>query len=157
MVIVLIGIMAAVGAPMIANGIRLAVTASADLDTLSQLRYATERLAREVREVQSIAGVYSITTSVGAPGSSLSFTKGDGTVVTINGAALPAVTLGYSGIGSAPLTSQATSLQFSYTSLDGAPVATSNVRFVDIALTVQNPASGATYSQVTRVALRNAE
>lgn len=159
MVIVLIGVLAAVGAPMIANGMRLAITAGTDLDTLSQLRYATERIAREVREVESVAGLYSITTPVNASGSSLSFTKGDGsgTVVTISAAALPSVTVTYSGVGTAPLTTQATGLQFSYASLDGLPVTTSNVRFVDITLTVQNPATSATYSQVTRVALRNAQ
>ena len=149
MVIVLLGILAAVGAPMIANGMRIATTGSTGLDTLSQLRYATERLARELREIESVGGVYTVNTGTGT------FTKTDGTVVTISYAS-PNVTINYAGTGSASLTNQASAFSLSYLDITGAAGATaSTLRFVEVLLTLTSPTTGASYTQRTRVAMRN--
>lgn len=149
MVIVLLGILAAAGAPMIAEGMRVATTASTDLDTLSQLRYTTERLARELREIESVGGVYTINTGTGT------FTKTDGTVVTISFAS-PNVSINYAGTGSATLTNQASAFQLNYLDISGATGATaSTLRFVEVQLTLTNPTTGASHTQRTRVAMRN--
>lgn len=158
MVIVLIGILAAVGAPMIANGMRLSFQTRHDLETTSQLRYATERIAREVREIAWAGSSYNISTM---SASQLAFVNGNGTAVSISRSGT-AISLGYGAIGSASLTSQAAAppaegLRFTYRDFDGVETTSpAAVRFVDIAITLANPTTGATYTQRTRVALRNA-
>lgn len=149
MVMVLMGILAAVGAPMIANGMRIAVMANTDLNTISQLRYATERLTRELREIRSVGGVYAIDMTTNA------FTKTDGTTVTI-GYTSPNVT-----INGFTLTNQATGVtpfQLTYLAIDGVtPATTSTLRFVDVLLRLTNSTTGASHTQRTRVAMRNTE
>ena len=152
MVMVLLGILAAVGAPMIANGLRVANSVAPNLTTLSQMRYATERVARELREVSSAGGVYSFTSLASA--TSLSFTKSDGTTVTIAYSS-PNLNLAYAGTTRA-LSTQVTAFALGYVDINGA--ATTNatlVRFVDVLLTLQDPTTGASYTQRTRVSLRN--
>lgn len=150
MVIVLIGILTAVGAPMIAHGMRLSMQTSADLTTVSQLRYATERIAREVREVRFAGGAYSVTAT---NATNFAFTKNNGTAVTIAFVA-PNITVNYAGTGVANLSNQATALQFTYTNVSP-PVVTTSPSFVDVQLSLQNPTTGAAYTQRTRVDLRN--
>jgi MSHA biogenesis protein MshO len=152
MVIVLIGILAAVGAPMIAHGMRLSIQTSADLTTVSQLRYATERIAREIREVSFNTGTgnYNITSMTAT---NLAFTKANGTAVTIAYAS-PNITVNYAGTGAASLSNQATALQFTYVNVSP-PVVTTSPSFVTVQLSLQNPGTGATYTQSTRVNLRN--
>lgn len=150
MVIVLIGILAAVGAPMIADGMLLSIQTSADLTTVSQLRYATERVAREIREISFNAGTGTYNMATGA--TNLTFTKTNGTVVTIAFGA-PNITVNYAGTGAASLSNQATNLQFTYVNVN--PVAANAPSFVNVLVTLQNPTTGATYSQSTRVNLRN--
>lgn len=158
MVIVLIGILAAVGAPMIANGMRMSIQTGADLETISQLRYATERLAREVREVAWAGAAYDISTM---SETQLSFVNGSGTSVSIvySGAG-NTITLGYGSVATSNLVTQAASsegLKLTYRDFDGAETGSAAaVRFVDIAVTLANPSTGAGYTQRTRVALRNA-
>lgn len=157
MVIVVIGILAAVTVPVLVNSFRVYETNQTNLVTLSMLRYATERIVREVREVRYVAGNYAIV--MGA--TTLQFTKDDaaGTVVTINGSAPPLVTLQYSAPAmTATLTNQvaAGGLQFEYFDIDNSNVGvtTANVAYVDVSLTLTDPNSGAAV-QRTRIALRN--
>ena len=149
MVIVLIGILAAVGAPMIANGMRLSIQTGADLETVSQLRYASERIARELREVEFSGGAYSISAGTNP----LTFTKRDGTVVTITltGSNLSVAYGATSGI----LSNQVSVLTFTYSNVT-TPVTTAP-SFVDVSLSLANPTTGASYTQNTRVNLRNRE
>jgi hypothetical protein len=128
---------------------RLSMQTSADLTTVSQLRYATERIAREVREIRYTGGAYSVTAT---NATNLAFTKNNGTAVTIAFAA-PNITVNYAGTGVANLSNQATALQFTYTNVN--PAVTTSPSFVDVQLTLQNPTTGATYTQRTRVDLRN--
>lgn len=156
MVIMVIGILAATTVPLLVNSFRAFEANQTNLVTLSKLRYATERIAREVREVRYVAGNYAIV--MGA--NTLQFTKNDaaGTVVTINGAAPPIVTLQYSVPAmTATLTNQlaAAGLQFLYFDINNvATASTANVAYVDMSLTLTDPNSGAA-AQRTRIALRN--
>ncbi|MDH4133202.1 MAG: type II secretion system protein [Gammaproteobacteria bacterium] len=147
-VIVLLGILAAVGAPMIANGMRVAVTTGTGLDTLSQMRYATERLARELREVRLNGSTYDIS----AASLPVTFTKVDGTVVKISltGSNLR---IDY-GATSTVLSNQASNLTLAYTNVIGT-VSMSNPSFIDLSLALANATTGASYTQNTRVTLRN--
>ena len=158
MVIVVLGILATVTVPLLSNSFRAYETNQTNLVTLSKLRYATERMAREIREVRYAGGNYSIV--MGA--TTLQFTKSDaaGTVVTINGAAPPLATLRYSTplpAMTATLTDQvaAGGLQFEYFDINNnVGVTTANVAYVDVSLTLTDPNSGAA-AQRTRIALRN--
>lgn len=148
MVIVLLGILAAIGAPMIANSMRLASTAGTDLGTASQLRYTTERLAREFRAVRLNGSAYDI----GAAALPLTFTKTDGTVVTLSlsGSNL---SISYGG-ASTVLSNQVSSLTLTYTNVTGV-VFTNTPSFIDLQISLANPTTGASYTQNTRVTLRN--
>ena len=154
-VIVIIGILAAFSTPLLLGTFKAFETNQTNLVTLTKLRYATERMAREIREVRFAGGVYNIV--MGA--TSLQFSKNDaaGTVVTITSAP-PLATLQYSTPAmNATLTDQVAvnGLQFLYFDINNAATAsTANVAYVDINLTLTDPNSGA-MQQRTRVALRN--
>lgn len=154
--LVMLGVLAAISVPMLSNGFRAYEATHASLLTLSKLRYATERMAREIREVRrepANPSAYDITTMSAA---TFQFTKTDGIGVTI---AQPAqVTLAYSTpvVTPAPtLTDQLKILQFNYFKEDGTTVATSksDVAFVQISLSLIH--GTATYPQRVRIGLRN--
>jgi len=154
MVIVILGVLAAATAPLLTNSFRAYETNQTNLVTLSKLRYATERIARELREVRFNGTNYQIGTMTATV---LSFTKNDAasTVVTITGAP-PLVTLQYSTPAmTATLSDQVASLQFDYCDINNTcGVALANVAYVDVVLTLTDPNSGAAV-QRTRIALRN--
>jgi prepilin-type N-terminal cleavage/methylation domain-containing protein len=146
-----IGVLAGVAAPMLFGGFRLFDVSTEALQTQDKLRYAVERMAREIREVQNNAGTYAITMA-GATVSSLSFTKDDGTTVSFNGGAPPLLTMTDSSVaGTHTLTNEVTAVTFTGYALDGTTATNSQITiaFVEIALTLGN------FSQRTRVALRN--
>lgn len=157
MVIVIIGILAAFSTPLLLGTFQAFETNQTNLVTLSKLRYATERMAREIREVRFAGGAYAI---VMGP-TTLQFTKNDtaGTIVTITSAP-PLVTLQYSTPAmDATLTDQVAvnGLQFVYYDINnnsGASIDATNIAYVDVALTLTDPNSGP-MQQRTRVALRN--
>lgn len=148
MVIILLGILAAIGAPMVADSMRIASTAGTDIGSISQLRYATERLAREFREVRLSGSAYDI----GAAALPLTFTKTDGTAVTLSlsGSSL---SISYGG-ASTVLSNQVSSLTLTYTNVTGV-VYTNSPSFIDVQISLANPTTGASYTQNTRVTLRN--
>lgn len=154
--IVILGLLAAATAPIFSSSLRAYVESDAHLTTLSKARYATERIARELREVR-----YDTANSrydFGAiSATSMAFTKQDATTVTITAAganlnftyAPPNVT--------APLTDELSAVNFLYcTALQTPPACTANatsVASVVVSLTLSN--RGATHTQRVRVALRN--
>lgn len=150
--IVVLGILVAAAAPMLANGLRAYDATTASITTLGKLRYATERLARELRETQHTGANYSINMSLTNP----QFTKSNGVIVTVN-QVLPSVTLAYSTPVVAPapvLVDQVSALSFAYFDLDNVATASNvNVRYVQVTLSLVQGAG--TYTQRTRVALRN--
>jgi prepilin-type N-terminal cleavage/methylation domain-containing protein len=154
MVIVLVGILAGATVPLLVNSFRAYEANQSNLVTLTKLRYATERMAREIRDMQYTGGAYTIV--MGA--STLQFTKIDATVVTIT-AAPPLATLQYSTPAmSATLTDQVAvnGLQFEYFDINNSSVGVTpaNVAYVDVNLTLTDPNSGAA-QQRTRIAMRN--
>lgn len=157
--IVLLGILAAVGSTMISDSTTVANVTNLNQTSLSQSRYAVERLVREIREVRLVGNAYDISDKTVV---SLRFFKSDGVEVSIaqSGSNL---SLGYPPVSSSFLTNEVEvvsgvpSFSLSYLDIDGTTTANNtDVRFVQIALTTKNLATGVTGTQRTRVALRNA-
>jgi len=154
-VTVLMGILAVAAMPVFLSGVQAFHATSASIDTLSKLRYATERMAREIREIRrnpANTANYDISKMTAT---TLVFTKTDGNSVTIT-ASPPNLTLGYSNpAAAAVLTDQVSSLTFSYFKIDGITPATgvTDVGFVRVDLSLTQ--DGAAYQQTTWVTLRN--
>ena len=153
--VVVLGLLgAAAGYGLVGGTLAFSNTAEA-VQTLGKLRYASERMAREIREIRRdpvTPAVYDISSMTAA---TLSFTKSDGTTVTLAGAP-PLATLAYSApAGTHTLTDEVGSLAFSYLQADGTTAATGNadVAFVELELVLTR--SGNSYPQRTRISLRN--
>ena len=153
MVIIILSVLGALTAPMMLKGMEAYEGTHKSLRTLDKLRYATERLAREIRETDLNAGTYAISMAAVPP---LTFTKTDGVLVTVSSGG-GNLNLGYSVPAvSDVLTDEYSSVAFAYFDGDGvAAVTAAAVRYVEITLTLTNPTNGQNYSQRTRVALRD--
>ena len=151
--IVVLGVLAAVTAPVFTSSLRGYVESDAHLTTLSKARYATERIARELREVQYNNGTGSFSFSAMGP-NNVAFLKQDGTTVTLSVAGTN-VNLRYAPPNvTAPLTDELGALTLTYLNANGVAGATAaTVRAVDVSLTLTN--RGATHTQRVRVGLRN--
>lgn len=156
--IVVLGLLIVASMPMLENALNAYTATNNSVAILGKLRYATERMARELREVRHNGASYDLNMSLTAP----VFTRVDNVttrVVTIaQGGGV--VTLNYDAPVLVPvnpvpvLTDELGTLTFSYIDEDGvATVSAVNVRAVEIYLTLVR--GGATYEQRTRVALRN--
>lgn len=158
--IVLIGVLAMAVIPVISSGIKTYVTTTTSINTLSKLRFATERMAREMREVRRNVGTPTNYDFVTLGANNVVFYKTDGYRVSIAGGS-PNATLTYLSPGgvttSATLTDQlnaGTDLAFTYYDIAGVATASlSQVAFVQIDLKLTE--DGAPLRQITRVALRN--
>ena len=153
LVIVVLGIMAGVGAQVLSSGLTAYSTTANSLDELNQLRFGLERIARELREMRYISGVAQVVTPFNV--SKITFTKSDGNVVTLTTTA-PLVTLAYSNpASSATLLRNVTALTLAYKQNDGVTAATgaNNLGFIDITVTAQ--VANGVYTRATRVGLRN--
>lgn len=155
MVIVVLGILAGLTAPIFSQGLTAARLTTENLNTLAKLRYATERLAREIRQVNHNGASYDVSTM---SATSLVFTKADTTSTTVSVISAGGnVTLAYSSPAvSGVLTDEVSSFGFAYYDSNGVTTAsTTDLAFVEISLTLQNATTGGTYSQRTRIALRD--
>lgn len=151
----MLAVMAALAAPYLSLGAEAYNASSASLHTLGKLRNASERLVREIREIdRQPSGEYSVTINQNP----LVFTRQDGEQVTINVAA-PLVTLSYSSVsGVTPiLTDEVSSLTFAYWQSDGITAANdgADVAFIEFELQLDPGAGGSPYAHRTRIALRN--
>lgn len=154
--IVMLGVLAALSVPMLSNGLRAYEATHASMLTLGKLRYATERMAREIREVRrdpAKPSDYDISVMAAM---TFKFKKTDGIEVTLDKPAQ--VTLAYSTPIVTPpptLTDQVGGLEFKYFKEDGTTETTlkSEVAFVQISLSLIH--GTATYPQRVRVGLRN--
>ncbi len=155
MALVVLGVLAAMAAPMMSNGARAYNDSTARVETLAQLRVASERIARELREVRGnplLPGNYEFDVMTAG---SVRFVKLDGTRVTISEAA-PLATLAYdTPAGAWTLTDRVASLDFRYLQADGVTPATgsADVAFVEFELVLNE--GGHNFPQRGRVALRN--
>jgi len=153
--IVILGLLGAAAGYGLQNGALAFVNTTDAVHTLGKLRPASERLAREIREIRRdplTPAVYDIATM---NTTTLTFTRADGTGVTLSSAP-PLVTLAYSApTGIHTLTDTVSSLTFAYYQADGVTPATGSgdVAFVEFELVLSQ--NGNTYPQRTRVALRN--
>lgn len=125
------------------------------LQALGKLRYASERMAREVREIRRDTvdpAKYDISAMTAT---TLSFTRDNGTAVTIADNP-PLLTLAY-GVpaGNQTLTDEVGSMSFAYFQDDGSSVATSSADVAFIEFNLELFRAGKRYPQRTRVALRN--
>lgn len=157
-VTIVLGIIAAAASPVIRNSLRAYNGVQDDIVTLDKVRYVTERLARELRQVEYTGSAYNFATMTNAPVFTKREADGTETVVTItnNTATSPrTVTLGYSSPAvTSTLVDNVTTLTFTYyTSANATTTLTSAVKYVEINLTVT--VSGLAYSERTRVQLRN--
>lgn len=157
--IVLIGVLATAVIPVISGGVKTYAATTTSINTLSKLRYATERMAREIREVRRdpvTPANYDMILGT----NNLVFYKADGYRVTIT-SGVPNGTLTYLSptavTTSGTLTDQINAvgdLTFTYYDMAGAVTASlSQVAFVQIDLKLTE--DGAPLRQITRVALRN--
>lgn len=173
LVMIVIGILAAAAAPVALSSLQAYDRTKDDLIVLDKLRYATERLAREIREVNDTdtteATNFAFTSRTNAPVFTRTYrtctdatcgTTTDTTATITVGNAPPLLTLADSNLpgpttGAQVLTDELQSLAFAYYQEDGTTLATSNinVRYVQITLTLRH--NGNDYTQRTRVGLRN--
>lgn len=170
LVMVLLGILGAVGSGMISDSFSVTRALDAGSASEAEARYAFERLAREIREVKHLDnGSLCISTWTATqlvfqkPNSGSSDQSSCATAsntVTITFAA-PNLTLGYSSPSavSAALTDRLAAGGFSYLQRDGTSSATgtTDLHFVRIDLTVSDATSGLNLPLRLRVALRNAQ
>ena len=154
-VMVLLGILAAAGSTLIRDAMLAGRFSMLNHSSGSQARYAMERVVREIREMKYGTLGYEITTMQAA---NLSFTKKDGTVVSITSAA-PNLNMQYNPGATAVLTNQLNTngIAFAYYDIVGAPTTDKQeVRFIQVTLTLRNTVTGTTDTQRSRVFLRNA-
>jgi prepilin-type N-terminal cleavage/methylation domain-containing protein len=160
--IVIMGILAAVGSSMISDSFTTARMVNASQSSADEARYAVERLAREIREVQYTSSTkrYNISSTLSPAATAMTFTRTiGGTDVTVTIAKSgSALTLGYSSpAATSNLSTQVTGFSLDFLQADNtATTLTTAVRFVVITLTVTDATSGQAIKQQTRVALRNA-
>jgi len=125
-----------------------------NITTLNKLRFANERLSKEIRHVDFTGSQYDITTKAA---SRFVFTKTDGTAVdfNLNGTDLE---MTYSTLSVTPtpiLLDNVTSLDFNYYQYDGTTAnAAADVKEVEFEIMVTE--SGISYSTKTRILLKDA-
>ncbi len=152
--IMVLGILGATAAYGIQNGVIAFQTTQETLDSLGKLRYATERLTRELREVRRDpldSSRYDIAT-FGTNG--IEFIKQDGTEVTVavSGSTL---TLEYDNpAGAYILTDQLTSFTLGYFDVDGNTTAdAATVAFIELEIVLSD--NSGPMPQRGRIALRS--
>jgi prepilin-type N-terminal cleavage/methylation domain-containing protein len=152
MVIVIVGILAVFVGPVLMNAVRAYDRTQATVNAYAKMRYALERITREVAAVRrNPANTTALDIST-MTATNLQFFKEDGTEVAITIAGTN-VTVNYVGTGTGTLTDQATALTFTYYRHDGAAAANATeLEFVEIALTVTDGTTA--YANRQRVALR---
>lgn len=161
MVIVIIGILGTSISTLLSSGMGSYTAGRVVVDTLSSLRLANERIARELRTVRRDPTTPASFDFISSTASLVQFRRfeNDGTTVTT-------VTIDSSGgavriayntpVGTFTLSKQIGTFALRYLQQDGINDATSNanVAFIDIDLSLTD-SNGNSYPQRTRVALRN--
>jgi prepilin-type N-terminal cleavage/methylation domain-containing protein len=124
---------------------------------LGEVRYASERVERELRDIRRnplSPSDYDIVTPLTA--SNITFVRNDGETVTLEGAA-PQLNLRYSSLaGNAafPLSTSLLGLTLNYFRSDEVTAASGSADVAYIEFEIQLTSNGQTYSQRSRVALR---
>jgi prepilin-type N-terminal cleavage/methylation domain-containing protein len=154
MVMVIIGILAAFIGPVLLNAIKAYDRTQVTVNTYGKMRYAMERMAREIAAVRRSAAdttEFDVTTMTAG---TFAFFNEDGTQVTLTLAGTN-VNLTYAATGTALLTDGVGALTFTYYRGDGAAVAANatELAFVQVSMTISDGTTN--YPNRVRVALRN--
>src|SRR6185503_17518992 len=154
MVMVIFGILAAFIGPMLLNAIKAYDRTQMTVNTYGKMRYAMERMAREIAAVRRSAADttdFDVTTMTAG---TFTFFKEDGTQVTITLAGTN-LNLTYAGTGTGLLADGVGALTFAYYRSDGATVAANaaQLAFVEVSMTISDGTTN--YPNRLRVALRN--
>lgn len=156
LVIVLLGLLAAMSAPMLSGGLNAFSAGRDSIEATSELRYAMARMTQEIRETGGAGGSYTIA-PVGLGQASINFTRTDGTTMSF-GASGANLVITQTGVNGGPyfLSRRVQSLVFNHYQSDGVSVATSNVdvAFVEVILQLAGPNGGLVIEARSRVAMR---
>lgn len=149
--ITLLGTLAAVGSQILASGVQAFDASQQATTTLAKANYVTERLGREVRNIQYSGTSYTISAMTSTR---FAFTKQDLETVDLRYTS-PNLTLAYGSVVVTPvLSDQVTAATFTYYQSDGVTTTTSAsmVAYVDFQLTWSDGSTQ--YSRQVRVGLR---
>ena len=154
--IVIMGIMAAVTAPIFSQGIGISQLTKENLLSLEKLGLSLERIARELREINHTGVNYDLST---LSANQIVFTKNDslGTQVTIQFDGAGVLSLSYSTPAlSATLSDEVSAFTLLYYDQFGNQTTNLSELFaIGIELSLQNPSTNGLYTQRTRVVLRD--
>jgi len=142
MVIVILGILGAFVGPVVFNAIRAYDSVQKSANTNAKIRYAMERIAREVRDVRRQTTDASFLDIASMTATSLAFFKTDGTQVVLEGAG-SAVNLAYPPLGGMLIDQvQAGSFSLAYFERGGTTLAASaaSIAFVQVSMTLTDGA-----------------
>lgn len=169
LVLIIVGIVAVFIAPILTDAVNAYDTTTRNIEVLTKMRYAMERMAREIRQIRrdpANSSNYDIVTGA-MTSTKFEFCRSDGTKVTLDNATLAtavqvAYTSGYasttcaaSAVSIATLTDMVTSFSLTYLKSDGtAATGAADVEYVDIALTLTGTGTSA-YTNALRVDIRN--
>lgn len=162
MVIVMIGVIGTTIASLLSGGVGAFNAGREAVDTLSELRLTSERLARELRTVRRDPAAPTDFEFLTKNDTTIQFRRWDNdtdwTTVTIT-ASGSNLTIDYSTVAGGPyvLTGSLNALDFDYLDQNGVETANNaDVAFIDIELSlVDNATPPNSYPQRTRIALRN--
>ncbi len=152
-----LSLLAVLVTPYLNLSVRAYTTNAATLQVLAELRYASERIVRELREIRRnplSPSDYEIVTPLSA--SNITFVRNDGESVTIESAASQ-LNLRYGSVAHNapfPLTTSLQNLTFNFLRRDETTFATGGNDLAYIEFEIQLTANNQTYSQRSRVALR---
>lgn len=154
MVVVIVGMLAVFIGPLLLNTVAAYDRTEATVSTYGKMRYAMERMAREVRAIRRNPADTTAFDAAAMTAINFTFTREDGTQVIIASAGSN-VTLTYVGTGAGALTDQVSAFNLAYYRQDGATAAANatELAFVEIAMTLAD--GGNTYPNRLRIALRN--
>lgn len=155
MVIVILGILGAFVGPVVFNAIRAYDSVQKSANTNAKVRYAMERIAREMRDIRRQATDASFLDIASMGASSFAFIKTDGTEVVLSGAG-GVVNLAYSTLSGMLIDQvQPGSFSLAYFERDGTTLSASaaSVAFVQVSMTLTDGA--VTVPARLRVELRN--
>jgi prepilin-type N-terminal cleavage/methylation domain-containing protein len=165
-VVVLLGILGVYGSSMFSDNYRTVRIVESSKTNADQIRYAMDRLSREIREVKWVSKTtgYSISSTLAPSSTSFAFTRtisGSDVVVTIAQSGSN-VTLNYNPPNTTSnLAQQVSTFTMDFYTIDAstgtvsATTDTKSVRFVIVTITSTDANSGQTITERTRVALRN--
>lgn len=155
MVMVIVGILAAFVGPMLLNAVKAYDRTQVTVSTYAKMRYAMERMAREISAARRNPADTTAFEVVMA-GGTFTFTKEDGTQVTITRAGTD-LNLTYVGTGTGVLADRVSALNFVYYRHDGATPAADELQleFVEVSMTISDGTTS--YTNRQRVALRSVQ